>query len=61
MMFVSKSLLRSLKLELQSSIYQGGYPTVRDCHLVNRFLCCPLSLEDKYACVDMADVLVGIQ
>jgi len=46
-------------MELLSSIYQRLYPTPRDCYLVNKFISCPLGLEDKYEHVRLADLLVS--
>ncbi len=52
------SFSRSLKLDLQSSIFQRMYPTDRDSLLVNRFIACPVSLEEKYNIVKLSELLV---
>ncbi|XP_059093166.1 uncharacterized protein LOC131888343 isoform X2 [Tigriopus californicus] len=49
--------LKSLKLDLLSSIFQSLYPTETDCYLVNRFISCPTTLEDKYSMMRLGDIL----
>ena len=53
----ARSFSRSLKLDLLSSIYQGMYPSEHDCFLVNCFVSCPTSLDDKYTMMRMGDIL----
>ena len=53
----ARSFFRSLKLDLLSSIYQGMYPSEHDCFLVNCFISCPTSLDDKYTMMRMGDIL----
>ena len=48
---------RSLKLDLLSSIYQGMYPCEHDCFLVNCFISCPASLDERYAMMRLGDIL----
>ena len=49
--------LRSLKLDLLSSIFQGLYPTEGDCEMVKHFISCPASLEEKYSMMRLSDLL----
>ncbi|XP_023337087.1 uncharacterized protein LOC111708067 [Eurytemora carolleeae] len=49
--------IRSLKLDLLSSIFQGLYPTEGDCRMVRHFISCPASLEEKYHMMRLADLL----
>ena len=49
--------LRTLKLDLLSSIFQGLYPAEQDCLLIRQFLSCPASLEEKYGMIRLSDIL----
>ena len=49
--------LRTLKLDLLSSIFQGLYPNEQDCLLIRQFLSCPASLEEKYGMIRLSDIL----
>ena len=40
-----------------SSIYQDMYPNEHDCFLVNCFISCPTSLDEKYSMMRMGDIL----
>jgi hypothetical protein len=46
-----------LKTDLLASLYQELYPNEADIKLVNSFISCPISLEQKYNMLRLNDIL----